>query len=198
MFACRMCLWCASAGWVMAQAPGCLIQQDSVGSIHNGMTVAQARVALKGAVLKASEDADKLPILTVIRDGLHTMDLYVDVEQGMKERSKIELIRVYDGACATREGVHPGMPLTDVSKHYGRLKRLRVTDTEMREYAEFERQPGWIEVQVGNGQAGVYPQGKRCTPTASSSAHVASLWVSHPVANKIPEDEAACNVPVKR
>jgi len=181
-----------------AQNGGCLIQQDSVGPVHNGMTVAQVRQTLHGSILKPSEDADRLPILTVTRDGLHTMDLYVDAEEGMKERSKIELIRVFDGGCATRDGVHPGMPLAEVAKHYGRLKRLRVTDTESREYAEFERTPEWLEIQAGNGQGGVYPPGKRCTPTASPSAHIASLWVSHPVKNKIPEDASTCNVPVKR
>jgi hypothetical protein len=181
-----------------AQNNGCLIQPNAVGPIHAGMTVAQVRQVLRGATLKSTEDADRLPVLAVIRDGLHTMDLYVDVEEGMKERSKIELIRVFDGACATRDGVHPGMPLSEVTQRYGRLKRLMVTDTESREYAEFERLPPWLEIQVGNGQTGIYPPGKRCTSNYARSAHIASLWVSHPVTNKIPEDESKCNVPMPR
>lgn len=188
----------AVAGAALAQTSGCLIQQNSVGPVHAGMTVAQARQALKGAALKATEDADRLPMYSVIRDGLHTMDFYIDVDNAAGERSKIELIRVFDGACATRDGVHPGMPLAQVTQRFGRLTRLKVTDTEMREYAEFEKQPSWLEIQVGNGQAGVYPPGKRCTSNYTPSAHIASLWVSHPPANKIPEDESACNAPMPR
>ena len=74
---------------------------------------------------------------------------------------------MFDGACVTRDGVHPGMALGEVEQRYGRLKRLRVTDTEMREYAEFVKQAPWLEIQVGNGQVGNY----------APAAHIASLWV---------------------
>jgi hypothetical protein len=186
------------AGAAFAQSSGCLIQPSAVGPIHEGMTVAQARQALRGATLKPTEDAKRLPILSVIRDGLHTMDLYVDAGQGVKETSKIDLIRVFDGACATRDGVHPGMRLAEVAQRYGRLTRLKVTDTESREYAEFERLPAWLEIQVGNGQTGIYPTGKRCTSNYAPAAHIASLWVSHPVTNKPPEDDSICNAPLPR
>jgi hypothetical protein len=160
--------------------------------------VAQARQALRGATLKASEDAERLPLLSVIQDGLHTMDLYYDIDDPAKERAKIELIRVFDARCSTRDGVHPGMPLAEVTQRYGRLKRLRTTDTESREYAEFEKQPNWLEIQVGNGQVGIYPAGKRCTSNYAPSAHIASLWVSHPITNKLPEDASTCNAPKGR
>jgi hypothetical protein len=135
--------------------------------------------------------------MKVIRNGLHTMDLYVGSEAPLTERSKIDMIRVFDAACATRDGVHPGMPLADVAKRYGRLKRLMVTEIESREYADFERQPPWLLIQVGNGQAGVYPPGKRCTSNYASAAHIASLWVSH-LANRLPDDESARNVPAQK
>jgi len=186
------------AGVAFAQNSGCVIQPSTVGPIHAGMTVAQVRQALRGATLKPTEDADRLPMLSVVGDGLHNMDLYVDVEEGLKERSKIELIRVFDGACATREGVHPGMPLSEVAHRYGRLTRLMVTHTESREYATFEILPPWLEIQVGNGQAGIYPTGKRCTTNYVPSAHIASLWVSHAVTNKLPEDDSTCNAPLPR
>lgn len=167
----RECLiWVAAAGLGLAQ--GCLIDSQGVAGVRLGMTAAQARRALKGAELRASQDGDGLPLLQVLRDRLHTMDLYVD------EHSKIDLIRVYDGACATRDGVHPGMALGEVAKRYGHLRRLAVTEIESREFADFEKGPPWLGIQVGNGQVGVYPAGKRCTTNVSSSAHIASLWVA--------------------
>ena len=185
-------------GAAFAPNTACLIQANTVGPVRAGMTVAQARQALRGATLKSSEDADRLPIVTVTQNGLHTMDLYLNASEAVNDRSKIEVIRVYDGGCATREGVHPGMRLSEVAQRYGRLTRLKVTDTESREYAEFERLPPWLEIQVGNGQAGIYPPGKRCTTNYTPTAHIASLWVSHPVANKLPEDDATCNAPLPR
>jgi hypothetical protein len=192
----RVWLLCIG-GLASAQSSGCLIQADSVGPVHNGMTVAQVRQTLRGVTLRASQDGDGLPVMQVVRNGLHTMDLYVGADGALAERSKIDMIRVFDAACATRDGVHPGMPLAEVVKRYGRLKRLMVTEIESREYADFEKLPSWLLIQVGNGQAGIYPQGKRCTSNYSSSAHIASLWVSH-VANRLPDDESACNVPAPK
>ena len=177
-------------GCAWAQKTGCLIQPQSVGPIHAGTTVAQVRQTLRDATLKPSEDADRLPTLIVIRGGLHTMDLYLD-----SARDKVQSIRVFDEACATRDGVHPGMPLTDVAAKYGRLRRLRITDTESREYAEFERRPQWLEIQVGNGHSGIYPPGKRCTTTYSTGAHIASLWVSRAGVKQLPDDDFNCDAP---
>jgi hypothetical protein len=181
-------------GLGLAQAAGCLIATDTVGAVHSGLTVAQARQVLRGATLRPSLDAAGLRFFLVIRDGLHTMDLYT-VGGDLKESSKIELMRVFDGACATADGVHPGMTLDEAGRRLGRLKRLRVTDTESREYAEFERLPSWLRIQVGNGQAGIYPPGKRCTTNYAPAAHIASLWVSGAVNNQASEDESTCNIP---
>jgi hypothetical protein len=186
--------WLLCAGLASAQNGGCLIQSDSVGPVRNGMTVGQVRQTLRGITLRASQDGDRLPLMQVIRNGLHTMDLYVGADGAPTERSKIGLIRVFDAACSTRDGVHPGMPLAEVAKRWGRLQRLMVSETESREYAYFERMPTWLEMQVGNGQAGVYPPGKRCTTNYSPSARIGSLWVSHP-GNRAPDDGSVCNVP---
>jgi hypothetical protein len=184
----------ASGGLAFAQNGACLIQADSVGPVRNGMTVAQVRQTLRGVTLRGSQDGDGLPLMQVIRNGLHTMDLYVGAEGAPMERSKIGLIRVFDAACSTRDGVHPGMALAEVAKRWGRLQRMMVSEIESREYAYFEKLPAWLEIQVGNGQAGIYPPGKRCTTNYSGSTHIASLWVSHP-RNRLPDDESGCSAP---
>ncbi len=176
-----------------AQKAACLIQPGSVGPIHDGMTVMQVRQVLRGATLKPSEDADRLPTMIIIRGGLHTMDLYTD-----NERSKVGLIRVFDESCATGDGVHPGMSLTEVGAKFGRLRRLRVIDAEAREFADFDRLPDWLEVQVGNGRTGNYPPGKRCTTSYAPGARIGSLWVSHAGVKRVPYDEFNCDVPRRR
>ncbi len=192
----RACL--IFSGLTFAQSSGCLIDSQAVGPIRLGMTVAQVRQTLRSGTLRPSQDGDGLPLLQVMRDRLHTMDLYVDGDKGVKDSSRIDLIRIYDGACATRDGVRPGMPLAEVAKRLGRIKRLMVTEIESREFADFDKLPPWLGIQVGNGQAGIYPPGKRCTTNYSSSAHVASLWISHSATNRLPEDDFACNVPPQR
>ena len=82
-------------------AQTCLIKPSTVGAIHAGMTIRQARQALPGTAFKPSEDNDKLAIFVVTRAGKPLMDLYPDQEQRVTEASKIELIRVYDPGCST-------------------------------------------------------------------------------------------------
>ncbi len=147
------------------------------------MTLNQATQVLHGATFQPAEDADHMPILTVMRDGTRVMDLFTDVDEPRKDRAKIELIRVYDSKCVTAEGVHPGMPLAEVEKRYGKLLRLERTDVDSREYAEFEKLPNWIDLQAGNGEAGVYPKNMRCASAYVPTAKVESLWVSHPRTN---------------
>lgn len=178
-----------------AHGAPCLIQSKQVGGVRAGMTVTQARSALPGAVFKTGEDGDHMPIHTVWRATTRLMDLYVDVDEPRPDRARIELIRVYDPACATAQGVHPGMPLGDVEKHYGKLLRLERTEVEAREYAEFENAPSWMDIQCGNGKAGIYPSGKRCASTFAPAAKVESLWISHPrTSTRFFATDAECSI----
>jgi hypothetical protein len=180
----------ALAGSAFAQT--CLIKVNTVGAVHAGMTMAQARAALSGATFKPSEDHDQLAIVIVTRAGKRVMDLYPDQDN----RSKLEMIRVYDPACSTAEGVHPGMALREVEKQFGKLTRVALYEGEPTERAEFPKTPSWLEIESRN--AGIYPQGKRCTDRFKDSAMVDSLFVSGPIVNKIPEDPAFCSAPLEK
>lgn len=192
MFAIRLGCALLLAGSVLAQE--CVLKANTAGPLRLGMTMRQARAAMPGARFAASKDADHQPILVVTRDGKPLVDIYGD-EAGVKDTSRIEDFRVYDPACATADGVHPGMLVKDVEQKWGPVTRLLITDVENLEQAEFQKQPSWIEVAVGHGEAGVYPKGKRCTKQYKPDAKVASLWVTHPGVPRLPNDENTCNVP---
>ncbi len=179
-----------------AFAQTCLIKINTVGPVHAGMTIRQARQALAGTAFKLSEDSDKLAIFVVTRAGKPVMDLYPDQEQRASESSKIELIRVYDPACSTAEGVHPGMPLRDLEKYFGKLTRVARYEGEPTERAEFSKLPTWLDIQ--SSDAGIYPKGSRCADRFKDSATIQSLWVSHPIVNKIPEEPAFCTTPLEK
>lgn len=192
------------AGPVLAQrgapAAKCVIQMDTVGPIHGGMTIRAARLALPGTVFKQTGEVggSSVAFFAVTRESKRIMDLYPNQEDGIKETSKIELIRVYDPACATAEGVASGMPLIEVESKFGNLKKLIVEQSESREYAQFEMLPSWLEIQAGSGDAGIYEPGELCTTRYKPSAHVESLWVSHPIKNNLLDDDQFCKAPEKK
>jgi hypothetical protein len=173
-------------------AQNCLIKVNAVGAIHAGMTMTQARAALTGATFKPAEDRDQLAIVIVTRAGKRILDLYPDQDN----RSKLEMIRVYDPACSTAEGVHPGMTLRDVEKQFGKLERVAMYEGEPNERARFSKTPSWLEIE--SRDAGIYVQGKRCTDRFKDSATVQSLWVSGPIVNKIPDDPEFCSAPLEK
>jgi hypothetical protein len=183
-----------------AQTTACVIRVDTAGPVHAGMTIRAARLALPGTVFKQSDEVGGggIAFFAVTRASKRIMDLYPNQEDGIKETSKVELIRVYDPACATVEGVHPGMPLIAVEGKFGNLKKLIVEQSEMREYAQFDKLPSWLEVQVGNGDAGIYDPGQLCTQRYKAAAAVESLWVSHPIQKNLLDDDQFCKAPEKK
>jgi hypothetical protein len=172
---------------------------NTAGPIKAGMTIRAARQALPGTVFKQTNEVggSSIAFFAVTRATKHVMDLYPDQEDGIKETSKIELIRVYDPDCSTEAGVHSGLPLIAVEGKYGNLKKLILEQSEKREYAQFEKLPSWLEIQAGGGEAGIYDAGKLCTTRYKSSANVESLWVSHENKNKLLDDDQFCNAPEK-
>jgi hypothetical protein len=182
-----------------AQTPTCAIKVNTVGPIRAGMTIRAARLALPGTTFKQTgEIGGQVAFFAVTRGGAHVMDLYPSQEDGAKETSKVELIRVYDPTCATAEGVHPGMKLIEVEQKFGNLKKLIVEQSEKREYAQFEKAPNWLEIQTGFGDAGIYNPGELCSQGYKPEAKVESLWVSHPIEHRLLDDDAFCKAPDKQ
>jgi hypothetical protein len=208
-----ICAWCVLvAGSVFAQVStqnaakgpppttACVIKADTAGPIRGGQTIRAARLALPGTAFKQTDEVggSSIAFFAVTRASKRIMDLYPNQEDGIKETSKIELIRVYDPACSTVEGVHVGMPLIEVEQKFGNLKKLIVEQSESREYAQFEKLPSWLEIQVGSGNAGIYDPGQLCTERYKPSATVESLWVSHPLKDNLLNDDQFCKAPEKK
>jgi len=68
----------------------------------------------------------------------------------------------------------------------------------MREYAQFDKLPSWLEIQVGSGEAGLYDPGQLCTQRYKAAAAVESLWVSHPIKSNLLDDDHFCKAPEKK
>jgi hypothetical protein len=188
----------AASAW--AQTAACVVRENAAGPIKAGMTIKAARLALPGTVFKQTDEVGggSVAFFAVSRASKRIMDLYPDQEDGIKETSKIELIRVYDPECSTAEGVHPGLPLIAVEGKYGNLKKLILEQSEKREYAQFDKLPSWLEIQAGGGDAGIYRAGEFCTTQYKAAAIVESLWVSHSAKNKLLDDDQFCKAAEKK
>lgn len=182
-----MILGCAV---VSAQDSTCLIRPGQVGPFRVGMKIRQAKRMLAGATFKDGEDAEGLAILIVSRNGAPLLHIYPDQDA----LENLELIRVLTPDCATADGVHIGLPLAEVEKRYGRLVRIERTEVEKREEAGFEKGPGWMDIDVGSGEAGVYPKGKRCAQSYRPGAKIQGLWVRHAAAksSRFFENDTMC------
>src|SRR5579864_7137781 len=171
---------------------GCAIKVNEVGPIRGGMTIRAARQALPGATFKLTEEiGGQISFFAVTRAGKKLFDIYPDQQDGIKETSKVETIRVYDAECKTADGLYPGMPLIGAETTVGPLKRLVIEQSEKREYAQFEKLPSWLEIQTGSGEAGLYEPGQHCTAAYKADARVESLWVSHPIEHNVLDSDDA-------
>lgn len=164
-------------GLSAASAPDRTITKNSVGPVRLGMTVAQARRALPAMKLKRTTDGEGLALIEVTEGKTSVMTLYAgeeNPERPIKEGAKIEYITVHDSRYAMPDGTHPGMPLRDAEKKYGKILRIYRSEMEMREYADFPKPPSGFTLQLGtaadSGEAGAYAEGtseaKRYTPRA--------------------------------
>lgn len=138
-----------------------LITDISAGNVRLGMTVSQARKAMKGDVLKRTSDGEGIYLVVVLRRAKELMYLYAgdgDQRERINEKAKIEQIWVFDNRFKTVEGVHPDMLIKDAEKKYGRIKQIELTSIEQREFADFSMQPSGLLFRVGGVKdyAGIY------------------------------------------
>lgn len=170
-------------GTVYADTKDKLITGNSAGVVKIGMTVSEARKALKGSEMKRTSDGEGLALIEVNQGGLVAMTLYAgeeDAEAAIDENAKIEQIEVWDSSFQTAEGVHPQMKLVEVEKKYGKFIEIQMSEIEAREYAKFAKQPKDIGLRVEGVEntAGVYTGDESITKKYTPNAFVTSIIVS--------------------
>lgn len=164
-----------------ARAANRLITPESVGAVRLGMTVAAARKALQGHTLQRASDGDGVALIAVLNGRKTVLTLYAGEEDPaapLREKAVIELIEVTDARYATRAGVHPGMLLPEVERHYGKVKRITRSEIEAREYAEFRASPPGMDFRVqakSGAEAGVYKGTVATTYTPTAYLYSVSI-----------------------
>ncbi len=180
---------CLLIGIAQAQ-PKYLITNNSAGNVRLGMTVDQARKALKGFSLRRTSDGDGKALIEVGKNGKAVMDLYAgeeDPDAKIDEKAKIEFIEVWDANYITSGGIRPKMLVKNAETILGKIERVFMSEIEAREFVIFKRKPKGLLFRAEVDTAGKYPtagiypdggrDGTRCLPTAYIlSVQVSDYW----------------------
>lgn len=153
-----------------------LITKDTVGSIQLGMTLAQMRRELPTASFARTTDGDGMALIEIKEAGQLSLIAYAeepDFQAPLDEQARVDTIWVYSKRYRTVEGVCPGMLVADVARIYG-TPELMMSEIEMREYADFPRQPAGMTFRV---QGGAFADGVRRTDRYDPTAYIQSILI---------------------
>ena len=159
-----------------------LITNNSAGKVRIGMTVSQARRAMRGFRFVRATDGEGIALIEIKRGNRVHMTVYAgefDVDKPIDGNGKIEFIEVWDSRYKTANGVYPRMQVRSVERRFGKLVSIMLSEIEAREFGRFTNQPKGIDFRLQNrsGMAGIYPKGQSTTTRYSPTAYVFSLIV---------------------
>ena len=128
----------------------CTITPEGIGGVKLGQTLAQVKRAFPHMKVRSESDAEGVEMwrLPVAPNAV----VYAHVEEG--RRGRIDFLETFSAACRTKDGVHPAMRLTQVAQKWGRLNHITMSEIEMRQFAQFARQPARIGLRVEGGDFG--------------------------------------------
>ena len=144
----------------------CTITPEGIGGVKLGQTLAQVKRAFPHMKVRSESDAEgvemwRLPV------ALNAV-VYAHVEEG--RRGRIDFLETFSAACQTQDGVHPAM-----------LRNIIMSEIEMRQFAQFARQPARIGLRVEGGDFGTQAADAELplsTSKASPSAKVLSIQIA--------------------
>ncbi len=160
-----------------------LITSNSAGVVRLGMSIAEARKALKGYKLERTSDGEGIALVEVSRKGKTVMTLQAgeeDADAPVNEKAKIEFIEVWDANYKTAAGIHPQMLVKDAEKKLGKATKVITSEIEQREYATFTKKPKGLmfRVEGKDNAAGIYAAGKREGIKTTTGAYVVSILIA--------------------
>jgi len=154
----------------------------SAAGVRLGMTAEDARKVLPSASFSKTQDGEGIDYLTVESEGKVLMRMLLG--EGHPEafndpKARITSMQVISPLFATADGLHVGMSGAELSKRYGPLEEIYLSEIETREYARFSKHPRGVVLRMRgeNGTAGVYPDGKTFTKKLKAGARVTGIEI---------------------
>lgn len=155
----------------------CTITPEGIGGVKLGQTLAEVKRAFPHIKIRSEPDADsgemwRLPVAP-------NAVVYAHVEEG--RRGRIDALETFSAACQTQDGARPAMRLTQVAQKWGRLRNITMSEIEMRQFAQFAKQPARIDLRVEGGDFGTQEADMELplnTSKASPGAKVLSIQIA--------------------
>ncbi|MEP2776325.1 MAG: hypothetical protein ABJQ29_05450 [Luteolibacter sp.] len=167
---------CFSMDATAAEAAG-VITPNSAGAIELGMTLEDARAAMKGAEFGSTSDGEGISLISVSMDGKVQMYLYAGEEE---TGGVIDFIQVMGSDLKTVTGAHVGMKVADAEPLYGKVTEAFVSEIEARQYVTFADQPSGLSFRMENnsGTIGGYDDREQAAGNISPGATIHSIEIS--------------------
>ena len=150
-------------GCALPAAAECLITPNSIGDVSLGQNLKQVRQKFPKAKFKRESDAEGAAFVDITLSKDITVSAHLnddDPDAPLRLNKKIIRLGTSSPACRTASGIRPGMKIQDAEAKLGKLKRITMSEIEMREAVEFTRMPKRMMFRVESG-AGIYAnQGK--------------------------------------
>ena len=153
------------------------ITSQGAGGIKLGMTVDQARKALRGCQFKRDSDGEGVALISVTCRKKRLMTLYADEansDDPINYRSRIEFIEVWDRRFKTADGIHVGMLVSDIEKKLGKVKEIAFAEIESREFVTFTKRPSNIHFRI---YGGIFPPRKESTTKYEKGTKLFSIQI---------------------
>ena len=144
----------------MSGAMACEINQQAIADVRLGMNIKQVKQKFPQAKITRTSDGEGLALIDIKLKPNLSLLAYADEEDANKpvnQNRKITWLATDSAVCKTKAGVYAGMKLAEVEKYYGNLREIVESEIEAREFAQFSRQPTWLNIQAESG-AGIFPK----------------------------------------
>ena len=152
-------------GCTLPAAAECLISPNGIGDVSLGQNLKQVRQKFPKAKFKRESDAEGAAFVDITLSKDITVSAHLngddDPDAPLRLNKKIIWLGTSSPACRTASGIRPGMKIQDAEAKLGKLKRISLSEIEMRETAEFSRMPKQMTFRVESG-AGIYADHSVC------------------------------------
>jgi hypothetical protein len=158
-----------------------VISASGIGPVRLGMTLDEARGAVRAAAFRRASDGDGAALVEVALAHDATMMLWADeddADAAIDWSKRIVNIETFSAAFHTSAGIHPGSLVADVERAYGRTRAITLSEIESRQYIEFEAQPAWLTFRLD--YTGIFDGENRTTKAYSPGAKIHSIAIASP------------------
>lgn len=156
----------------------CVISQTGIAPVRLGMTLREAKRAFPSAEFRRTSDGDGAALVSVSLGKEEWMTMHAnedDPQRPIDWAKRIRFIETFRSACKTMNGVHPGMPVADAEKRFGRTIEIVQSEIESREYIQFRNQPAHFLFRLD--YSGIFAEGSRSTTRFAPDARIYSIAV---------------------